>query len=212
MAHRLIMRFFAYLLIFLLFVQAKSAPVVGNEAAADYFKKRKNSAAVQARKRQRPVGDHRLMFHVGGFLKDDAYVWGAQGNENIGSFSYGLSYQMGEWVSSTDFLLRIDFNNFSLPEGRASKMSVLPIATFPDAKSDFPIYFGAGLGAGIFYEQIEGESNLSLDYTLLAGVRLKNIFQDTGIFIESGVKNHVFLLSDGQFNSVFINAGTIFSF
>lgn len=211
MHHSINMRYLTVILCILTF-QVHAAPVVGNKAAEGYFKKRKSSSSVQARKRRRPVGDHLLMFHLGGFLKDDSYAWGGKGNENIGDMSMGLTYQMGEWVNSTDFMLRIDFSGFELPEGKASKMTIMPMITFPDAKSNFPLYFGGGVGVGIFYKQVGGESNLSLDYSLLAGLKFNNVFENMGVFVESGVKNHVLLLSTGQFNSVFLNAGTIFSF
>ena len=58
----------------------------------------------------------------------------------------------------------------------------------------------------------EGESSLSLDYQLIAGARIFDVFENTGFLIETGMKNHVHLLSDGQFNGVFLTVGSVFTF
>ena len=59
---------------------------------------------------------------------------------------------------------------------------------------------------------VPGESFLAVQYQLVAGARLFNVVGQTGFFIESGLKNHINLLSDGQFNGYFLTVGTIFTF
>jgi hypothetical protein len=47
---------------------------------------------------------------------------------------------------------------------------------------------------------------------LVAGARFLNVIDTMGFMIETGLKNHIHLLSDGQFNGVFVNVGTVFTF
>jgi hypothetical protein len=108
--------------------------------------------------------------------------------------------------------MRFDVSRFALKEESVTKFSFLPIITFPDAGSRFPLYFGAGLGIGVFGTQLNGESSLALDYHLLAGARFFNIWDMTGLFVEGGVKNHVHIFSDGQFNGTYITTGLLFTF
>jgi hypothetical protein len=156
---------------------------------------------------------HYLAVHIGSFISDNAYKWGGKETaSDVGRLNMGISYRIGEWVNSMDLLIRVDFSQYSLAEGRANKLSFLPVITFPDAASKFPLYFGAGLGGGIFMNQIAQESALSLDYQLLAGARFFDLFGNTGLFVEGGLKNHFLLLSDGQYNGAFATVGGLFTF
>ena len=69
-----------------------------------------------------------------------------------------------------------------------------------------------GAGLGVFFRQVEEESNLSFDYQLVLGVRFLDVINSTGFFMEYGMKNHVQLLSDGQVNGNAISAGATFAF
>ena len=178
----------------------------------DYFKKRAGSVEVKKRKRSLKSGDHYLALHLGGFIKGKSYNWGGINKEDAGAYSTGITYRVGEWVNSTDFLVRIDFNSYELDSGNSTKMSLMPMVSFPDATSNFPLYFGAAGGLGVFFKQVESESALSLDYQLFAGGRFFNVFDSVGLLFETGIKNHVNILSDGQFNSTYFNAGTVFVF
>jgi hypothetical protein len=85
-------------------------------------------------------------------------------------------------------------------------------ATFPDADSKFPLYFGLAGGLGVFMTQIPDESPVTFDYQLFAGVRIFEIFEKTGFYIEGGLKNHLQLTSSGQLNGTYIAAGLLFTF
>ena len=74
------------------------------------------------------------------------------------------------------------------------------------------LYFGFAAGPGIFFKQLEDESSLSLDYQLFLGLRLFNIFDSTGFYIESGLRNHLHITSDGQLNGTYFGAGAVFTF
>ncbi|HVK61997.1 MAG TPA: hypothetical protein VM432_10620, partial [Bdellovibrionales bacterium] len=92
-------------------------------------------------------------------------------------------------------------------------ISFLPVITFPDSAAKFPLYFGAGLGIGIFTSNLGGqESSLALEYQLLAGARIFDLFRNVGFFAETGLKNHLFLASDGQYNGFFVSMGPAFTF
>jgi hypothetical protein len=200
-------------------------PKVGRKAAAKYMAPRQGSKeeeiSEEKESTQKTSGrgfrggasDHYLAVHVGWFANDNSYKWGSPDSQtNIGQYNFGLTYRMGEWVNSMDLLFRFDVAHMNLAEGGVTKFSLLPVVTFPDATSRFPLYFGAGVGLGVFGNQIAGESGVSLDYQFLAGARFFNIWSQTGLFVEGGVKNHLLLLSDGQFNGTFIATGLVFTF
>lgn len=189
----------------------KKKPRVGRNAAEKYMSKREPAATSSSS--SSGASDHYLALHLGTFVSDSSYRWGARDSDtNNGKLTLGLTYRMGEWVNSMDLAIRVDFNTYSLTEGSASKLSFLPVIMFPDASSKFPIYFGIGGGLGVFTKQITNESSISFDYQLLVGARFFDIFRNTGFFVEAGLKNHIHLLSDGQSNGTFVAAGTVFTF
>ncbi len=193
----------------------------GSKAAAKYFKSEKSESKKSSRSVASGPADHYLALHLGFFLDSDAYNWGASPSPNSknydhvddpGKISVGLTYRMGEWTSSMDLNLRADFQTYALGDDKPFKMSIMPLITFPDSNSQFPLYFGAGIGPGVFFKQAAQESAISIDYQLLAGARMFDVVENTGFFVEFGLKNHLLLLSDGQFNGVFIATGALFTF
>lgn len=181
-------------------------PVVGRKAAEKYMAPRRPASALSS-------DAHYLALHIGTFVSDNAYQWGGKDSvSNVGRTNLGVTYRVGEWTNSMDLAVRIDWLQYALEEGRPSKLSFAPVVMFPDATSKFPLYFGGGAGLGIFMTQVSRESSLSLDYQIFAGARFFNIFDNTGFFVEGGMKNHLLLLSDGQFNGTYAAAGAIFSF
>lgn len=198
---------------------ANTTPATGKAKAGKYFQPRKaQREATPARAPAQDAGGapRYLALHIGTFVSDSAYKWGLGNQEDIGELNAGLTYRLGEWVNSMDFALRVEYTSYSLPgngpDDSAGKISVLPVITFPDANSRFPLYFGAGLGAGFFVKNIRKESALALDYQLFGGARFLNVIETLGFMAEIGLKNHLHILSDGQFNGVFINVGTVFTF
>lgn len=184
------------------------------EKAAEYFKARQEEAPAKAAPVRSVDGAPRfLALHVGTYLSDQAYAWGVENHDDVGRFNAGVDYRMGEWVNTMDWAMRIDYSSYSLDgEGSARKLSIGAILTFPDVNSGFPLYFGVGAGAGFFIKQLDDESPLALDYSLLLGARFHNVIGSTGLMIETGLKNHLLAFSDGQFNGVYVNVGTIHSF
>lgn len=181
----------------------------GKEEASKYFKSNRSPAAEGGAS----DSEHYLAVHLGGFVNSESYVWGREAKaEDVGKMNVGVTYRMGEWVNSADSLLKIDFITYEVDEFKPLKMSVLLAATFPDSHSKFPLYFGAGVGPGIFFKQARTESPLSLDYSIFGGARWFDAWRNVGFFFEAGLKNHFHLLSDGQFNGVFFAFGTLFTF
>lgn len=220
------LRLFAICILLIASTQAvadETKPVVGKKAADQYFLKRNqenslaggtDSADVSVNRRPASSGNPRyLALHVGSYIDDDAYNWGGRKNdEDLGKLTIGVTYRVGEWVNSMDLLFRADFNSFSLKEGSPVKLSLLPMVTFPDANSQFPLYFGGGIGLGVYLKNIDDESALSLDYQLVLGARFLEVIDTVGFFMEAGLKNHIHLLSDGQYNGVFVAVGGAFTF
>lgn len=200
---------FAFFLIIAQMSWAAEAPVVGRGAAAKYFQKREPAESSVTNSSD----DHYLALHLGTYTSSQAYEWGRHGKEeDIGSTNLGVTYRVGEWHNSMDLNVRIEYSEFKVAGEKPTKLSFMPLITFPDSGSKFPLYFGAGLGLGIFMKQISEESPLSLDYQLVAGARFFNVFENTGFFIESGLKNHLLITSSGQLNGVFVSGGAVFTF
>ena len=111
-----------------------------------------------------------------------------------------------------DLSIRADFNEYATSGEKPMKMSLMPLITFPESAAKFPLYFGIGAGFGVFFRQIQGESAVTFDYQLVAGARFFDIYENTGFFIETGLKNHLQLMSNGQYNGTFLSAGAVFTF
>lgn len=205
---------FFSILISLIFFSSGSwaeAPRVGRRAAAKYFSAA-GDEAVPAPVEKSRISDRLLMLHVGGYTSGTSYEWkDSNKREGVGKATYGLTYLWDQW-RGLDLNLRFDFNEYKLDDQRATKLSVMPLWTFPMAETKFPLYFGFGLGAGVYFIQLENESNLSLDYQLITGARFVDLYENLGAFIEFGMKNHLHLLSDGQFNGTALAAGVVFTF
>lgn len=192
-----------------------STPSTGRQKATDYFKQRQaqSNRSEEPRAVASSGGEPRyLALHIGGFLDSNSYNWGASDQEDVAKLNLGVSYRVGEWVNSMDLLFRTEFTNYELNEGKAQKLSFLALLTFPDANSKFPLFFGAGVGPGIFTKQIRGESALSLDYQVVTGARFFDVYETLGFQVEFGLKNELHLLEDGQATGLFLGAGTVFSF
>lgn len=186
----------------------------GRKAAEKYMGQRGNrSGDPSYRGQSGGSGDHYLAVHIGAMVSDTSYRWGQRAEAgNTGSWNFGVTYRIGEWINSMDLNARVDVQRFHLPEGSATKLSFLPVITFPDASSKFPLFFGVGAGLGIFATQIPDESALSFDYQLIAGARFFDVWPNTGLFVEAGMKNSAFILSDGQINGLFVSGGAVFAF
>lgn len=185
-----------------------SQPVVGRRAAARYFENSEPSQNYSS-----GGASHYLALHFGRYMGSQSYEWGKNGQEDdVGENTFGVTYRVGEWQNSMDLNMRIDYAEYTLAGEKSSKISFMPLLTFPDANSRFPLYFGAGLGMGVFFKQVDKKSAVSLDYQLILGARFFDIFENTGFFIEAGLKNHVHLLSSGQLNGTFLASGLVFTF
>ena len=190
-------------------VRSYPAQKTGKKAASKYMGH--NAEDSDEGEERHGIGsrEHYMAVYAGPYIDSKTYKCGDEGK---GKFLVGVSYRLGEWLNSTDFLLRANINSFEVDGERPTKISLMPVLIFPDARSQFPLYFGAGIGAGIFFKQVSGESSLSLDYTVLVGVRIFNAFDKAGFMFEVGLDNHIHLFSDGQFNSPYAVVGTVFEF
>ncbi len=168
-----------------------------------------------ARRRSSSSGDasHSLMTGIQIFGSSTAYRWLNDKDEDVEKWTIGIDYRFGEWVNSTDLSLKVDVTRYGLGEESAFLISFIPTVTFPDSRSLFPVYFGGGVGPGIFVKQLARKSPISAGYKLFAGARFFNIGDsNVGAFLEAGLKGHFFLLSEGQVNGVYVTTGAIFTF
>ncbi len=194
----------------------KEAPLVGRKAAAKYLAAAPADGTEPTKEpisevRSAKSSDDLLMLSLGSFVNSRSYNWGGSDFEDVGRLSYGVTYIFAEW-SKFDLSFRMDFNDYRINNERANKLSLMPILTFPQANRNFPLYFGVGAGLGVYFQQVNRESNISFDYQLLTGARFANVFETLGFFIELAIKNHLNLTSIGQFNGTALTAGAVFAF
>ncbi len=226
----------ALLLPFVLFTflsnstQAAGAPRVGRNAAAKYFGGDSRNPSNEPEQPYRgdrraepstiePISDDSrfLTFGASTYVASDSYKWGIDTQKDVGKWGVDMTYRLGVIRYSFDEAMRISYNEFEVTGvdnqlKRASKMSFLYTLILPDAGTKFPLYFGAGVGPGIFFKQLENESVLSMDYQLFLGLRIFNLFDNAGFYVEGGLKNHLQILSDGQVNGSYVGVGGIFTF
>lgn len=189
------------------------APKTGKQKAQEYFQsdleKSKSNGSGGGGGGSR---DHYLAVHASNYMQSEAWVWGTKDKQkDIGKSGLGVTYRFDEWGQS-DLNIRFELNEFAAVEQKQLKFSIMPVVVFPEADSQFPLYFGVGGGLGVFFKQVDQESSLSFDYQLFMGARFFNIAGSTGFFIETGLKNHIHLLSDGQLNGTYLSLGALFTF
>jgi len=195
------------LLFFLSFSALAQQPQVGRKAAEKYFQEDQKLIGQES-----SSVENVLMLHLGRFINSQAYDWGSAAQVNDGGQAiYGVTYLFDQW-HGMDLNIRADFQEFSLSNNRAVKIALLPLWTFPRAETKFPLYFGIGAGLGIFMQQLSNKSNLSFDYQLVMGARFFDITPGFGAFVEYGLKNHLHILSNGQFNGTAFAGGVVFTF
>jgi hypothetical protein len=210
LSHLSISIFFGIIFLFFTSVgkaQNSSAPTVGRGAAAKYFQ-----AENPEPPRKSYSGENFLYLMAGPFASSSSYAWkGGDKRTGTGRQLLSVTYLFDQW-NSIDVNLRLDLIEYKLDEENPSKLTITPFWTFPLVETRFPIYFGLGTGLGIFLKQIENESNISFDYQIATGIRVPELIGSAGVVFELALKNHLHLLSDGQFIGTSIGAGAIFSF
>ena len=122
---------------------AFAAPKVGRQEAERFFQE-----DAKELKQMRRETNHVLMLHVGQATSSQSYDWKVSGRlDGVAHASYGVTYLFDQWWGM-DANIRLDFNEYNLLGTRATKLSLLPLVTFPDASTQFPLYFGMGAGLG----------------------------------------------------------------
>lgn len=182
----------------------------GRSAALKYFTKKPNSESAKIKVRQpqsSSSGSDRGLIAIGAgsLIQTKSYDWA--GNDLKG-WSLNASYQS---LKSSYFNrgYELEFQKISAGENQLSKLSFLLSFSFPKRLS-FPVYVGVAAGPGYFFKQTEGESEFTIDYKAYLGLRLNR--STSQYFLQSGVKNHVHVLSDGQFVGWFVSSGVAYKF
>ncbi len=197
-----------------------NAPKVGRNAAAKYFQASGKSDESEKNYQRNPstiesLSSEERYLAVGfsQYMNTDSYNWGTNTKEeDVGRWGLDMTYRISQYNNLLDQAVRISYTEYQPIGKRTSKMSFMYALTLPDAGSKFPLYFGFAVGPGIFFKQLENESPLSLDYQLFMGLRLFNLFENTGFYVEGGLKNHLQITSDGQLNGSYVSAGAVFTF
>lgn len=208
----------AHTLVYSAALYAKDSLQVGRKAATKYFTKDERSISSESESESRPPRktsnvNYLFNLHFASYLKSDAYRWGPNNTESsIAKMNYGITYLFTDFMDAADAGLRLDFTEYRVNEMFTKKLSIMPVYMFPKHEHLFPFYFGFAVGPGIFFNQIENESNISADYQLFAGLQFLEIYGTAGISLELGLKNHLQLTSDGQVNGSYVALGAAFTF
>jgi hypothetical protein len=197
------------------------APKVGKKAAERYFQKERaaerrtvsGESSDGSLNYSNKGSDHYMALGFGTFSESTAYNWGQNGKEDkVGKWGVDLTYRFVEQEYLFDQSLKVSYNEYGPATQDASKLSFMYSVTLPEAGSRFPLYFGVAGGLGAYLKQIDQESLISLDYQLFLGLRVFNIFDSMGLYVEGGLRNHLHVTSDGQFNGTFLSLGSVFVF
>jgi hypothetical protein len=179
----------------------------GKTAAMKYFsaKGESNLRGPQSLKESTTEYKNLLALSVGTLISSQSYQWDGKNKE--GWSVEGSYLRQGENISQGFHLEYQKFNDSFAEE--LSKVSFLISFTFP-ARVSFPVYIAVAAGPGYFIKQRKDESEFSLDYKAFLGLRLNQ--SQSQYFVQSGVKNHVHVLSDGQFIGWFVSSGVAYKF
>ena len=206
MAHRLTRSIFI-LAILQVFSCPGWAEDTGKSAAMKYF----TGDAKKQISTRNPAGSGEvpsqkiLAVAVGSLINSKNYNWS---EENFSGWNVEAFYQSaGTGYFGQGF--HLEMQKFAADNTELTKLSFLVSLTFPRRLS-FPVYLGLAAGPGYFLKQQENESDFTFDYKAYLGLRLHQV--NSQYFVQSGVKNHVHVLSDGQFVGWFVSSGVAYTF
>ena len=183
------------------------ASETGRDAAMKYFRGKKSSRSRTRGPQSAEVPGRQLLgVAVGNLLSSKNYHW--MENDDVGGWNLELAYTRSDqgWFARR---YSLELQQFSANEARLSKLSFLFTFLFP-RRLEFPVYIGFAAGPGYFIKQRRNESEFSIDYKAFLGLRLND--PNSQYFLQSGVKNHVHVLSDGQFIGWYISSGVAYKF
>lgn len=189
-------------------VQQVLAKETGKTAAMKYFTKGAKKQMATRAPASAPVasGQTRMLgISVGSLLNSRSYHWS---EESFRGYNVEASYfSQGTGIFGRG--LSLEMQKFAADDEELTKMAFLFNFTFP-RRITFPVYLGAAFGPGYFFKQLEDESEFTIDYKAYLGLRLNQV--NSQYFLQSGVKNHVHVLSDGQFIGWYISSGVAYKF
>ena len=199
-------KFVLLLIGFMAVVHQSFAVETGKAAAMKYFTDQ--PASIKAPRGPASSGtSYGQLFSVsaGTLIQGKSYQWAG---EDLGGWNMQIAYRRnaGYYLAQA---FHLEFQKFTEAQQEFSKISLLLNFVFPRSVT-FPVYLGVGAGPGFFLKQLVNESSLTLDYKGYVGLRLNQ--EHSQFILESGIKNHVHMLSDGQFIGWFISSGVAYKF
>jgi len=182
---------------------------VGKDAAMKYFTGKpsrtpSSSSNISITSPQSTDYDRLLSVAIGGLIQTKSYGWSEQ---SVQGWNLEAAYQ-----SQGDYFLTgyaLDFQKFVNEGEELSKIAFLFSVSFP-RRQTFPVYIGVSAGPGFFLKQKKDESQFSFDYKAYMGMRLSQSY--SLFFLEGGVKNHLHILTDGQFIGWYMSSGVAYRF
>ncbi len=194
---------------FTLLIPQAFAVEVGKDAAMKYFTgkpSRSPDTSSNISVSPPPSADYDSLLSValGGLIQTQSYGWSEQ---SVEGWNVEAAYQTQSDYFLTGYAL--DFQKFVNEGEELSKIAFLFSMSFP-RRQTFPVYIGVSAGPGFFFKQKKDESQFSFDYKAYMGMRLSQSY--SLFFLEGGVKNHLHILTDGQFIGWYMSSGVAYRF
>ena len=110
--------------------------------------------------------------------------------EPFSAFAVGLNQQIREIPYLGD--LNVQFSVFSaqLKERRSIILEITPRISFPEVKTDFPVYTGLGVGLGFYPVLPQKEILFICKWPVFVGLRLHELYHNLGLSTELNLKVH----------------------
>lgn len=203
---RVLKRLFAFILVCSPIAKGYGADT-GKEAVMKYFAPGRSgqSMIVNREPASLPGNDNLIALSVSGLFNSKSYGWT---EESLKGWGVEASYQ-SPMASFFTRGFHLEYQKYITDRAELGKVSLLMSFTFP-RRLDFPVFLAIAAGPGYFTKQKANESEFTIDYKGYAGLRFTQ--QNTQYFLQSGVKNHVHMLSDGQFISWYFSSGVAYKF
>ena len=129
------------------------------------------------------------------------------------SRALGFSQRIKEFPARGDLNLRVELQSLRLLSHRTELISIVPVFIFPDVRSGFPVYVGAGGGMSLLpLHLVRRQPALSLTGQIFAGLRLVDWYKNAGLSGEMSLKTHLPFYDRELYMEIFITLGFLFSF
>ena len=132
---------------------------------------------------------------------------------SFSAFTLNFNHIIKEVSSLFDVNLQWTVFYSKLKEDRVTLLELTPRISIPEARSDFPLYVGVGLGLGIYpYYIIKKQAFLAANGQFFAGLRFSEIHKNIGVVTELNAKIHYPFKDSTMYLELIGQVGLMFNF